>query len=156
MEPRTRKIVSGDERNRILIGLILILIFLSKKAKGSVLSKINELDASVQGRFREFLTDVSKMGYKVVIREAKRSTEQQAIYHKKDPRNAIPGLSKHETGMAIDIDLFKKGKVLNKNTPKNRMGTYTEYHTLPKTKHKILWGGDFKGYADNNHFYFQS
>ena len=90
------------------------------------------------------------MGYTPVIRDSTRSYQEQNKYYQQDKRNAPPGHSSHEVGNAIDLDIYKNGKVWSKKTS----SAAWRNTGVPKLAaiYKIRWGGNFKGYADNNHF----
>jgi hypothetical protein len=111
-----------------------------------------KLDASVRNTVRKFLRDIEALGYTPKIRDSIRTYEQQAYYKKLDKRNASAGHSSHEVGIAIDMDIYKNGKVLSKKTPRS----FWVASGVPKlaSEYGIRWGGNFKGYADNNHFDF--
>lgn len=123
--------------------------------KGVNAKHLSKLDPSVRKNFERFLNGIIALGYTPIIRDSKRTYEQQAYYYKKDKRNAKPGHGKHETGEAIDLDIYKNGKlVLTKSTPDVRW-IFSGIPTVAK-KYGIGWGGDFKGYPDNNHYYFST
>ncbi len=136
----------------ILIALLLLLVYYITKPmqKGTNEAHINSMDASVRGTLRNFIRDIEALGYTVRIRDSVRTYEQQARYKKLDKRNAAPGHSSHETGQAVDMDILKNGKVLSKRTPRSFWIT----SGVPKlaSQYGIIWGGNYKGYADNNHF----
>ena len=117
-------------------------------------NKIKGLSNSASKRFAGFFDELKQLGYTIIIRDAVRSYEEQEYYYKKDKRNAKPGTSDHETGNALDFDIYINGKVLSKKTPK-ALWMNTGVPTIAK-KYGISWGGNFKGYPDNNHFYFRS
>lgn len=107
----------------------------------------------MRNNFANFLTDARKKGYYGNITSSERTYQEQSYYYKKDKRNAPPGNSTHERGEAADIDFYdKNGKlILTKSTSK-----FTWLNSgLPKLakEYGIAWGGNFKNYADNNHFY---
>lgn len=114
---------------------------------------LKNLDPTIRRKFTNFLNDIKKLGYTPVIRDSIRSYQQQKIFHEQDKRNSSPGHSSHEMGFAIDMDLHKDGKILSKRTPK-AIWDNTGVPDLAK-EYNIRWGGNFKGYADNNHFDFK-
>jgi len=142
------------QRDFVIIALILLVIYyLSKPLKnGSNEAHIQAMDASVRNKVRNFLRDIEALGYTPKIRDSVRTYEQQAKYKKLDKRNASAGHSSHEVGIAIDMDIYKNGKVLSKRTPKSNWIA----SGVPKLAkdYGIRWGGNFKGYPDNNHFDF--
>jgi hypothetical protein len=100
------------------------------------------------------LNEAKKIGYYANITSSERTYQEQAYYYNKDKRNAPPGSSTHERREAIDVDFYNKnGKLLlTKSTSK-----FSWLNSgLPKLakEYGINWGGNFKSYADNNHFYY--
>lgn len=135
--------------------LVLFLIYFLSKVLGRCTGNcqhIRSLKPSVRGNFRNFLAEAKANGYDGVIISSRRSYEEQEYYKEEDPRNASPGTSLHEKRMAGDINFYRKGKlVLTKNTSKSKWLN----SGLPQLAKEfgLQWGGNFKGYADNNHFY---
>lgn len=138
----------------ILIAVILLLIYYItrplKRSSEHNEAHINKMSASAQDTIRNFLNDIEALGYTPKIRDSVRTYQQQAYYNKIDKRNAKPGHSSHEIGIAIDLDLYQGGKILSKRTPRS-FWIASGVPELAK-KYGIRWGGNFKGYADNNHF----
>lgn len=113
---------------------------------------IQKMDASVRNTVRKFLRDVEALGYTPKIIDSTRTYAQQAYYKRIDKRNASAGHSSHETGNAFDIKIYKGNKVLTKGTPKS-VWVSSGIPEIAK-EYGMRWGGNFKGYADNNHFDF--
>ena len=136
----------------IILGLVILLIYFLSKGIGKTGNEahLQKLDPSARDIFEGFLNDIKHLGYTPVIRDSTRTFEQQAYYKKQDPRNASPGHSSHEIGTAIDLDIYKNGKVWSKKTS-SAAWRNTGIPQLA-SQYKIRWGGNFKGYADNNHF----
>jgi hypothetical protein len=139
-----------------LIFVLFVIYFLSeiiKRCSGNC-KHINSLRPSVRKNFTYFLEDAKKHGYYGVITSSERTYQEQEYYYKKDKRNAPPGSSSHELRNAIDVDFYNKnGKLLlTKSTLKNSWSK----SGLPQLakEYGINWGGTFKNYADNNHFYY--
>ena len=67
---------------------------------------IDGIDPAVKRNLFGMIQEYGEMtGKKVIITDGKRSTEQQAALHAKDPKKAAPpGRSLHEFGLAIDMD----------------------------------------------------
>ncbi len=141
-------------KNIVIIALILWLIYhlIKPLRNDNNEAHIQRMHPSVRATVRRFLRNIEAMGYVPKIRDSKRTFEQQAQYKKEDSRNASAGHSSHETGKAIDLDIYKNGKILSKKTPKS-FWINTGVPQLAND-YGIGWGGNFKGYADNNHFYF--
>ena len=139
-----------------LIFILFLIYFLSKvlgRCSGNC-HHLKSLRPSVRKNFTYFLEDAKKLGYYAVISSSERTYEEQEYYYKKDKRNAKPGTSDHEEHKAADIDFYdKNGKlILTKKTLK----TSWLKSGLPQLakEYGINWGGTFKNYADNNHFYY--
>jgi len=143
---------------RSLVNLILVLFliyFLSnvlKRCTGNC-QHIKQLKPSVRKNFSYFLEDAKKLGYYGNISSSGRTYQEQAYYYKKDKRNAPPGSSTHEKREAADIDFYdKNGKlILTKSTSKNSW--LASGLVKLANEYGLNWGGTFKNYADNNHFY---
>lgn len=137
----------------------VLAYFSAKKVKEIILSAeqekfVRELHPKVQNDFRRFIKEVQdKYGYDVIITDAYRTFAESAKFKKLDPRNATPGYSAHNYGIAIDMVLQKDGKMLHKNDAKSAWEA-TGIPQLAKTKYGMRWGGDFTGYTDNVHFDF--
>lgn len=138
----------------IYIALILLVIYYLSKPLGRSSNEayIMKMKPYVRNDVRRFLRDIEALGYEVKIRDSTRTFEEQQYYKKINPKNATPGHSTHEKGIAIDFDIYKNGKVLSKKTNKN-IWISSGVPQLAK-EYGISWGGNFKNYADNNHFYF--
>lgn len=133
-----------------IIGLIYGLSKVLNRSNND--SFIDKMDPSVRSTVRNFLRDIEALGYDPVIRDSTRTYADQAAYKKANSKNASPGNSRHEIGLAIDLDVYKDGKVFSKRTPKSLWLS----SGVPRlaSEYGINWGGNFKNYADNNHFYF--
>ena len=135
----------------IIIAAVYFLSRTISKSANTNAEHLRRLSPSVRQNFIEFLDDIKKMGYTPVIRDSSRTYEQQQYYYNKDKRNAPPGHGTHELRTAIDLDVYKNGKVYSKRTPKSEWEK-TGIPALAKNKFLLRWGGNFKNYADNNHF----
>lgn len=124
---------------------------ISSKFSNNNQKLLNELNPAAKQIFSNFIKDVEKKGFSVVINNTYRATSEQIELKKKDSRNATAGFSTHEYGIGLDMSLVKDGKWINK---KSSLDTWnaTGIPQLAKTKYKMRWGGDFKGYLDPVHF----
>lgn len=138
-----------------VIFILFLVYFLSRvlnRCTGNC-EHFRSLKPSARQKFIYFLEDAAKLGYTGIISSSGRTYQEQAYYYNQDKRNAPPGGSSHEVGEAADINFYKNGKlVLTKRTAKT---TWTN-SGLPQLakQYGINWGGNFKNYADNNHFYY--
>lgn len=144
------------KRDWAYLGIVLLTISIIVAVFGQMNDPneayLRKLSPKVRIKFRNFLNSIKQLGFEPHIRESKRSYQKQVQYYQKDKRNALPGHSAHEIGQAIDMDLYKYGKVLSKNTSRADWIS-TGVPALAKA-YGIQWGGNFKGYSDNNHFHF--
>jgi D-alanyl-D-alanine dipeptidase len=142
--------------NLILIAAIVLIIYYLTRPLNRVSDEneahIQKMDASIRNNVRAFLKEVEALGYTPKIIDSTRTYQQQAYYKKLDKRNASAGHSSHETGNAFDIKIYKGKQVLTKGTPKN-IWTASGIPEIAKY-YGMRWGGNFKGYPDNNHFDF--
>ena len=138
----------------LYIALIILVVYYLSKPFGSTSNEwyISKLNPSVRNDVRNFLKDIEALGYEPVIRDSTRTYNQQAKYKKLNPKNASAGNSSHEKGLAIDLDVYKNGKVLSKKTLKS-VWISSGVVQLAKN-YNMKWGGNFTNYSDNNHFYF--
>lgn len=111
---------------------------------------IAQLHPSVRARFIQFIAEVEKLGYKVVITSSYRSFAEQAVLHAKDAKNAASGSSEHNYGFALDINIQKGLSVWKKGTDKQRW-VDTGIPALA-LRLGLSWGGYYKSYYDPVHF----
>lgn len=110
------------------------------------------LNPEHQQDFIKFIKDIEATGYTPVITSSYRSFQQQQLDKQADPRNASPGYSEHNYGIAIDVVLYKNGKmVVSKSSPKEAWMA-TGVPDIAKRHYGMRWGGDIPGYYDPVHF----
>lgn len=114
-------------------------------------TQLSELHPVVQTQFRAFVKDIEAMGFKVIITDCLRTIAKSAELKKQNPKNAAPGLSSHNYGTAMDLNVIKAGKQYMKATPLAEWEA-TSIPKLAKEKYGMRWGGDFNGYKDPIHF----
>ena len=124
---------------------------LNDKFKVNNQKYINNLNKVAIPIFSNFLNDIIKMGFAVYISSGYRDSAKQAQLKKDNPKNASAGFSTHEYGIALDLNLVKDGKWINKSSPLNDW-INTGVVRLAKEKYNFRWGGDFTGYKDPIHF----
>ena len=130
---------------------------------------IRNLNPAVQNTFREFIRDVENLGYAVLITDGYRdfadqlkqwiagmSSSQKAEYAKSGKitgksKNAEPGKSAHNYGLALDINLLKGTQTWRK-ADSDAHWESTGVPQLAKTKYGMIWGGDYNSYQDPIHF----
>jgi hypothetical protein len=101
-------------------------------------------------RFAAFLFAVSALGWRIIITSSVRSFAQQSRLFQANNKNARPGTSTHERGLALDINLIKGAVWLKKETPRE-VWLASKVPQLAKML-GMKWGGDFVGYSDAVHF----
>lgn len=112
---------------------------------------VRQLHASVREKFARFITEVEKLGYKVIITSSYRSFAEQDKLHRENSQNAKPGYSEHNYGFAIDINAQKGFTILHKSSPKAEW----EASGIPKLAESLglNWGGSsYRTYYDPVHF----
>lgn len=92
------------------------------------------------------------LGYDVLIVSGLRSFAEQLRQHQADSRNPAPSQEKpdsHMLGRAVDVNFWQNGTpvLLKKSSP-------AEWSAVVQLAQLcgLRWGGNFTGYADNNHF----
>ena len=111
---------------------------------------INDLNPAVQNKFTNLIQAIQDRGYNVLITSGYRSFKKQSDLHQENKKNAKPGYSLHNYGLAIDLNLQKGVKLWKKNTDRQAW-IDTGIPDLAK-KLGFRWGGDFKSYYDPIHF----
>lgn len=117
---------------------------------------IDSLNKAIQDRFKKFIKRVEdETDYSVYITSGYRTFEKQDQLHKANSKNAKPGYSLHNYGLAIDINLFKGDSWIRKASPKQ---DWINSGAVKIAKEEGLrWGGDFSNYYDPVHFdYYKS
>lgn len=111
---------------------------------------IRDLNASVRDQFRNLIHRTEALGYSVIITSGYRTFEQQAALYKENPKNAKPGHSYHNFGLALDINVKGPGGALRKASSKADW----EASGIPALARSLgfFWGGDYKDYPDHVHF----
>lgn len=90
-------------------------------------------------RLVQFATE---LGYKVTIGEAERTKEQAELYYKQG-KGILS--SKHCSRLAVDLNFYKAGKLVNNRVSLDAVGSFWEHLGG-------IWGGRFKKYDDSRHF----
>jgi hypothetical protein len=92
----------------------------------------------------ELIFQAQRMGYQVTLGEALRSPEEAARLAKlgKGIKNSL-----HIVKLAIDLNLFKNGKYLDKTGDHLPLGEWWEEQSFADIK--CCWGGRF---GDGNHY----
>jgi hypothetical protein len=145
----------------IIAGTLLLIGGLAyafrKKALSYILDKnqeyhIGQLHPDYQNKFRIFIGEIEKMGYRVLVTSSYRTFQKQYELDLENPLNADPGLSHHNYGLALDITLQKGLKIWRKATSKEDWLSTG----VPQLANSLglSWGGYYKNYHDPIHFYY--
>lgn len=129
--------------------------FAAKDIKNSIKPQqekfLNNLHPDVQDQFRGFINTIQdKTDYVVIITSGYRTFAEQAELKKQNNKNAEPGLSYHNYGMALDINLQNGNKILRKNSPTSEWKSSGALAIADEFN--LRWGGYFAGYDDRVHF----
>jgi hypothetical protein len=117
------------------------------------LKKVSELHPKVRQRVADLFTDIEKeLGLEVIATSGLRTTAQQAALDLTNNQNADAGLSDHEYGFAIDINVKKDGNTILRKASSNKAWIDSGVVGIAKKK-GLKWGGDFNSYHDPIHFY---
>lgn len=115
-----------------------------------LLNKYSQIPKNV---FTNFVNGINQRGYLVIITSGVRTVEEQKALYKQNSKNARPGHSKHEAGIAIDINIVNektKVKLTKSSSSADWLAT-----GIPQYAKSIglKWGGDsFRDYHDPVHF----
>ena len=124
------------------------------------------LDPKAAAIFREFIGDAvalaDKSGCQYIAISGNRTyAEQDALYAKgrtapgAKVTNAKGGQSNHNFGIALDFGVFQGGKYLDDGTPEQQLKAariHRAIGTALAERHKLEWGGTWKGITDEPHF----
>jgi hypothetical protein len=138
---------------------------------------VKDLHVSVKPLFRKLIYEIEKQSkYTVLVTSGYRSYSQQQKLKETDDRNAAPGFSMHNYGLALDINLIKGDfnkatghyeAEIKKSTAYINGKSYTNQADIKQlwidtgaptiaTQLGFSWGGNFNGYFDPVHFDLQS
>jgi hypothetical protein len=120
-------------------------------------SLLLELDPVARPAFRKFF-DILKekySGYKAIVNDVRRTWEESYNLKKNDSRNAAPGRSQHNYGLAIDINIETPASTTKRTLlKKNKTPWIEEGIDKVAIDAGLRWGGNFTGYIDCVHFDF--
>lgn len=114
--------------------------------------KLKELHPKYKQRFYNFIYDLNKKGYTVLITSGFRSFEKQQQLLKENPKAGKPGMSLHNYGIATDINIMKP-EHLGMNSPNDKWKPIVDI----AKKNGLDWGGELlptftTGGGDRVHF----
>lgn len=115
------------------------------------LAKLNILHDKAKETFAKFVAEAeAKTGWKVLITSSYRDFAHQVRLKQENQKNATPGLSWHNYGLAIDINLTKG----NKRVKKADSRATWESTGVPQiaAKYGLFWGVNIPNYHDPVHF----
>ncbi|MCM1265089.1 MAG: M15 family metallopeptidase [Candidatus Gastranaerophilales bacterium] len=116
-------------------------------------TKVDQMQPEMVEKIKEFQRIADEMGMTFVISDGTRSVaESNAARARKGTFVAAGGKSPHNYGVAIDIALYKDGKMVGGSE-------YTEYANRVKAEAHVDWGGDWGSYGkkyETQHFQLAS
>lgn len=135
-------------RQRVKKTIVEGIDYMLSKEQESFIAKLHPV---AQQKFRTFISEVQKRtGYRIIITSGFRSFAEQANLYAQNSKNAKPGFSFHNYGMAIDINAQNGTTWLRKASSKQ---SWTDSGIIDIADEMgFRWGGRFSGYADNVHF----
>jgi len=147
-----------------LIALVVIFIYLFFVKKGTAQYKIDEskfdsqqlkmlniLHDKAKETFAKFIQEAeAKTGWKIIITSSYRTFSHQQRLKYENAKNADPGRSWHNYGLAIDINLSKGDKRVKKADSRQTW----ESTGVPQiaAKYGLFWGVNIPNYHDPVHF----
>lgn len=154
MDKKTKYVLEG-------LGVITFFGFLigiskRKEIMEFILTKeheyfIKDLHPKAKTVMSNLLKMIMSKGYNAIVTSGHRTFQDQVVQKKKNPKNAAPGLSTHNYGLAIDINLQKGTSFWKKKDTKEKW-LETGIPQIAKEM-GLRWGGDaFAGYHDPVHF----
>lgn len=117
------------------------------------LQYLDKLSPQVKSRFIQLINGINAQGYKVIITSAFRDFATQLALHNANVNNAKPGKSKHNLGLAVDLNLVPiagGAQLTSKSTVAQWQATGI---VALANQLGMSWGGNaFKHYYDPVHF----
>jgi len=112
------------------------------KCGSTFMSKLVDKQSQFVAMVMQLIKFAHDLSYQVTFGEAERSEETAMMYFKKGI-----GIinSKHCQRLAIDLNFYKQGKLIDDRVSLESIGLYWE--SLGG-----IWGGRFKKYDDSRHF----
>lgn len=124
------------------------------ETKINVADVLSELNPAARNAFSSFFNIMKNeySGYTIVINSINRTWDRQAQLHRENSKNAVAGKSKHNYGMAIDLEI--KTATTKRTLLKGNRQPWLE-EGIPEVAERagLMWGGNFSGYVDCVHFY---
>jgi len=139
----------------------LILDGRNNRAIMTLDSLLSELDPVARPTFRKFFEILTQKysGYKAIVNDVRRTwgNSWDLKNNVKNPnyssKNAEPGRSLHNYGLAIDINIETPASTTRRTLLKKNKTPWIEEGIDKVAKEaKLRWGGDFTGYIDCVHF----
>ena len=135
----------------------LILDGRNRRAIMTLDSLLSELDPVARPAFRKFFEILKEKysGYKAIVNDVRRTWEESYNLKKANSKNAEPGRSQHNYGLAIDINIETPASTTKRTLlKKNKTPWIEEGIDKVAIDAGLRWGGNFIGYIDCVHFDF--
>jgi len=142
----------------ITVGYVCFTIIYDLRVRFINHSELNELagmNKEYAARFEQFVEDIEReTEWKVKIISGLRSKEEQIQLKRDNPQNAGVSKSRHVTGRAIDINLYKRIGINTLILKKFSSIASWKKSGVPEIakKYRLLWGGTYRNYHDPVHF----
>ena len=135
----------------------LILDGRNRRAIMTLDSLLSELDPVARPTFRKFFEILTQKysGYKAIVNDVRRTWEESYNLKKANSKNADPGRSQHNYGLAIDINIETPASTTKRTLlKKNKTPWIEEGIDKVAIDAGLRWGGNFVDYIDCVHFDF--
>jgi hypothetical protein len=133
----------------------LILDGRNNRAIMTLDSLLSELDPVARPTFRKFFEILTQKysGYKAIVNDVRRTWEESYNLKKANSKNADPGRSQHNYGLAIDINIETPASTTKRTLLKKNKTLWIE-EGIDKVAIDagLRWGGNFVDYIDCVHF----
>ena len=145
--------MAKNNNTLFIIAAIIAAVILSTPILLTTAQKyfVDQLHTAYRKKFQHLIAKIEQMGYSVIPTSGYRSFQEQANLWMENKKNAMPGLSHHNYGLALDINLQKGVELWRKSTAKEEW-MKTGVPQLAKAL-GFSWGGDYNSYHDPVHFY---
>lgn len=119
---------------------------------------VNKLHPKFRDKVKEFFSKVEKdLGLQMYATSGLRTFQEQAVLKKENPSNASPGLSGHNYGFSVDVNVIdKNGKIILRKASSSADWKKSGVVKIAEDM-GFKWGGDgqFGSYHDPVHFFIE-
>lgn len=119
---------------------------------------VEKLHPKFKDKVKEFFSKVEKdLGLQMYATSGLRTFQEQAVLKKENPSNASPGLSGHNYGFSVDVNVIdKNGKIILRKASTSADWEKSGVVKIAKDM-GLKWGGggQFGSYHDPVHFFIE-